>query len=79
MTNKKIEGKSKCADCMANKSLFHRKKSKVGYYCFWILKKLNLIKHADILLKVQKKKKKKKTESADSKVLKTKNGRPMLL
>ena len=63
---------------MANKSLFHRKKSKVGCYCSWILNKLNLIKHADILLKVQKKNKK-KTEIVDSKVLKTKNGRPMLL
>ena len=52
---------------MAYKSLFHRKKSKVGYYCFWILNKLNLIKYADILLKVQK-----NAESVDSKVLKLK-------
>ena len=28
MTNKEIKGKSRCADCMANKSLFHKKKSK---------------------------------------------------
>ena len=28
MTNKEINGKSKCTYCMANKSLFYRKKSK---------------------------------------------------
>ena len=28
MRNKEINGKSKCTYCMANKSLFYRKKSK---------------------------------------------------
>ena len=28
MTNKEINGKSKCTYCMANKSLFYRKNSK---------------------------------------------------
>ena len=28
MTNKEIKGKSRWVDCMANKSLFHKKKSK---------------------------------------------------
>ena len=31
ITNEEIKGKLKCADCMANKSLFHRKKSKTEW------------------------------------------------
>ena len=44
MTNKKIKGKSICADCMAIKSLIHRKKYKgewdiivSGFLIIWIL------------------------------------------
>ena len=31
MTNKEVKGKSKYSDCMASKSLFHKKESK----CEW--------------------------------------------
>ena len=76
MTNKELKGKSKCDDCMANKSLFHRKKSKCewdiivsGVLINWML--WNMLKYC-LKCKID-------TESVDSKVLKTKNGRPMLL
>ena len=52
MTSKVIRAKSKCATCMANKSRFLKQKHKKKWLVILILV---IIKHVDILFKVQKK------------------------
>ena len=67
MTNKVIRDKSICAACVANIKQKHNKKR-------WsVTLILVIIKHVDILFKVQKKKKNRR--NIDSKMLETKNSR----
>ena len=53
MANKKIKEKSKCVDCMANKSFSDKTKHKSEHdIIVLIFNKLNLIRYADLLCKV---------------------------
>ena len=84
MTNKVIREASKCANCVAEKSRFLEEKpnKKINKKPGWdkinpklfIYETQFIIKHVDMLFEVQK-----NTEYVDPKVLKTKNGRTMLL